>query len=257
MTLATTLRDREPAVGNWLTLRDPAVAEISAELGFDFVVLDVEHTPNSLETVLAQARGMDAAGTDTEAIVRLPWNDPVVVKRVLDAGVSGVMAPMVGTAEEAEALVEATRYPPEGIRGVAGERAARYGLDLPDYVRDGPDPITIAQIETLEGLENVEAIAAVPGLDALFVGPADLSANLGVFGEWGDETFLAAVDRILEAGREAETAVSTLALEADEVERWVNRGFDFVMVGIDANYVVDGSQRAKAAFETALEERDG
>lgn len=258
MTLKETLAAREPAVGSWLSLRDPTVAEATAALGFDFVILDIEHTPNTLETVIEMARGVDAAGTHTEPVVRLPWNDPVLVKRVLDTGVSGVMAPMIGSAEEAEALVEATRYPPDGIRGVAGGRAARYGIDMPEYFdRANDEVVVLAQIETAEGFENVEEIAAVPGIDGLFVGPADLSANLGIYGEWESETFLDAVDRVLAAGEAADTAVSTLAIQLDDVERWIDRGYDFIMAGTDTSHVMAGSRAAKETFEAAVERRDG
>ncbi|MDS0474414.1 aldolase/citrate lyase family protein [Natrinema sp. 1APR25-10V2] len=257
MSLAATLRERDPAVGSWLSLRDPAVAELTAELAFDFVVLDIEHTPNTMETVIEMVRAVDAADSQTEAIVRLPWNDPVVVKRVLDTGASGVMAPMIETAAEAETLVESTRYPPEGVRGVAGSRASRYGLEMEEYYRTAADEIvTIAQIETERGLENVDEIAAVEGLDALFVGPADLSANLGIYGEWDSEEFLAAVDAVIESAHAADTAVSTLAVRNADIERWVHRGFDFVMAGTDTTHVLTGSQRAKSTFEDAIEERE-
>jgi len=256
MTLKEKLDAREPAVGSWLSLRDPAVAEMTAELEFDFVMLDIEHTPNSLETVIDMARAVDAAGTRTEPLVRMPWNDPVRIKRVLDTGVSGVMAPMVGSAEEARELIEATRYPPDGIRGVAGGRAARYGLDMPEYFEWANDEIvTIAQIETSEGFENVEEIAAVEGLDGLFVGPADLSANLGLYGEWDSQEFLDAVQRILEAGRAADTAVSTLAGSPDAIESRTKQGFDFMMAGTDTAHVMAGSREAKSTFEDAIEER--
>lgn len=256
MSLAAAIRERDPIVGSWLSLRDPTVAELTAELEFDFVVLDIEHTPNTMETVIEMVRGVDAADSHTEAIVRLPENDPVVVKRVLDTGASGVMAPMIESAAEAEALVEATRYPPEGVRGVAGSRASRYGLDMEDYYRTAADGlVTIAQVETEAGLENVAEIAAVEGLDALFVGPADLSANMGLYGEWDSEEFLAAVDDVIEAAHATDTAVSTLAVSHADIERWVRRGFDFVMAGIDTTHLTVGSQRAKAAFEDAIEER--
>lgn len=257
MTLVEAIRAREPVVGSWITLRDPAVGEMKAELGFDFVLVDIEHTPTSLETVADMTRAVDAAGTGTGTIVRLPWNDPVVVKRVLDIGVSGVMAPMIGTAGEAEALIEATRYPPDGIRGVGGGRAARYGLDLPEYFhRANEEIVVIAQIETVEGLENVEEIAAVDGLDALFVGPADLSANLGIYGRRESQEFDDAVQRVLDAADGAGTAVSTLATRPEDIERRVEAGFDFMMAGSDGGHVLSGAIRAKSAYEEAVEGRE-
>ena len=255
--LADRLRDREPLVGNWLSLSDPTVAEISAHLGFDLVVLDIEHTPNSLETLSALARGVDAAGTDTEAVVRLPWNDPVVVKRVLDTGVAGVMSPMIDGAEDARDLVEATRYPPDGTRGVAGGRASQYGLNVEEYVeRANEEVLTVAQIETESGFEAVEEVAAVEGLDALFVGPADLSANLGMFGEYGSEEFLAAVDRVVAAAHAEDKPVATLAFGDEEIERYVDRGFDVVMTGTDTSHLMNDSARAMSTFEAAVEGAD-
>lgn len=258
MALVDTLRAREAAVGNWLSLRDPAVAEISAELGFDFVVLDIEHTPNTLETVVDMARATDAAGGDTEAIVRLPWNDPVVIKRVLDTGVAGVMAPMIDDADDARTLVEATRYPPEGKRGVAGGRASRYGLEMDDYVEAANDRVlTVAQVETESGFEHVEEIAAVDGLDGLFLGPADLSANLGMYGEYESDEFLEAVDRIVEAAHAEDKPVATLAFGREQIERYVDLGFDFMMVGTDTSHMMGGAATAKATFQEVVDDRDG
>ncbi|SDR35846.1 HpcH/HpaI aldolase family protein [Natronobacterium texcoconense] len=255
MTLASKLRDRDPVVGNWLTLADPAVTEASAQLEFDVAVIDREHTPISLETTTEMARAVDATRTDTETLVRVSENDATEIKRVLDAGVAGVMGPMIETAAEAQELVAATRYPPEGVRGVGIGRATGYGDSLADSVENA-DPVTIAQIETRDGLANVEEIAAVDGLDGLFVGPADLSAALGIFGETDSEDFLEAVDRILEAGHTVDKPVATIALEEADVERWLERGFDAVMVGVDVDYVLSGSKRAKRAFEEAVGEQD-
>ncbi|APW97981.1 aldolase [Halobiforma lacisalsi AJ5] len=256
MTVVTDLRDREPIVGTWLTLAAPAVAEASARLEFDVAVIDREHTALSLETVTEMARAIDAAGTDTEAFVRVSENDPTEIKRVLDAGVAGVMAPMIDTPEQARELVAATRYPPEGVRGVGIARGTGYGDAVSEAVADANDEIvTIAQIETRDGLTNVEEIAAVDGLDALFVGPADLSAALGNFGEFEDEAFQEAVDRVLEAGHAVDKPVATIALEPADVGRWLEQGFDAVVAGVDVDYVLSGGRDAKNAFEEAVETR--
>ncbi|MFP8951728.1 HpcH/HpaI aldolase family protein [Natrialbaceae archaeon A-arb3/5] len=258
MTFPVNFRDRTPLVGNWLSLADPSVAELSAHLAFDAVVIDREHTPHSLETTTELIRAVDAAGTDTESLVRVSENDLTEIKRVLDAGASGVMAPMIDTAAEAEALVEATRYPPDGVRGVGLGRATEYGQTFPEYVERANDEIvTIAQIETREGLENVEEIAAVDGLDGLFVGPADLSTALGIVGEVENERFLSAVDRVLEAGHAVDKPVSTLALDESDVERWVDRGFDFVVAGVDIDYIQAGATQAITVFEDALDGTGG
>lgn len=253
MGLRERLRTGASTVGSWISLSDPAVAEATALQGFDFAVIDTEHTTTSLDTVEAMARAVGAAGTRTETVVRVPWNDPVRLKRVLDVGVSGVMVPMIESATEAREFVEATRYPPDGIRGVAGGRAARYGLDMPEYVTEYDAPVTIAQVETRPGLERVEDIVTVDGLDAVFVGPADLSAALGVFGQWEDETFLEAVDTIVDAAHAAGKPAATLATQVEDIETWVEIGFDVVIAGIDMSHLVGGARRAKATWENATE----
>lgn len=247
------VRAREPTIGSWVSLSDPAVAEATAELGFDFALVDTEHTTTSLETVAEMARAVDAADSETETLVRVPWNDKVRIKRVLDVGVSGVMVPMIESAAEAREFVEATRYPPEGVRGVAGGRAARYGLDLPDYVTDYDAPVTIAQVETEAGLDNVEEIVAVDGLDAIFVGPADLSAALGIFGQWEDSLFVDAVETIVDAAHAEGMPAATLATQPGDVEKWVAMGFDIVIAGIDMSYIMTGAGEAKATWEGAIE----
>ena len=174
----------EQPTGNWISIGHPSVTEVSAELGFDFVLVDTEHTTMSLETVENHVRAVDAAAGKTEAVVRVPSSDIVRVKRILDTGAVGVMVPMVESADEAERIVEAVRYPPEGVRGIAGGRASQYGLDMEEYVATANDSVvTIVQIETRAGLQNVGEIADVDGIDAVFVGPADLSGALDVFGD--------------------------------------------------------------------------
>lgn len=251
------VRDGEPVVGSWISLADPAVAEMTAGLDFDFALVDMEHAPSSFETVTDLTRGVDAAEGDTATVARVPWNDHVAIKRVLDVGVDGVMVPMVGSAAEAREFVEATRYPPEGIRGVAAARAADYGLSFEAYVdRANEETLTIGQIETTAGLENVEEIVAVDGLDALFVGPADLSTAVGAFGEYESDVFLDAVERVLDAAHAADIPVSTLATSPDQIQTWVDMGFDFLMAGIDASYILSGAARAKGTAEQAFEERE-
>jgi 2-keto-3-deoxy-L-rhamnonate aldolase RhmA len=238
----------DPVTGYWTSLADPTVPELVSQSGFDFVVVDTEHTPSSLETVAVNLRALDG---ESAGVVRVPWNDPVRIKRVLDLNPAGVMVPMVSTAAEAADFVAATRYPPRGIRGIAAGRSNDYGRNVAERVeRDDADLVRIAQIETEAGVENVTDIAAVDGLDALFVGPADLSAAVGSVGDYGD-AFEDAVARVLDAGERAGTPVGTLATSTDEVERWVEWGFDFVTCGVDILDLVRGADTALAAHETA------
>ncbi|MBX0294092.1 HpcH/HpaI aldolase family protein [Haloarcula nitratireducens] len=237
-------------LGTWLSIGHPTVAEAAAGLDVDFVLVDMEHTTMCLETVEGMARGVDAAEGDTDTVVRVPWNDPVRLKRIVDIGVAGVMAPMIGTAEEARTLVRALRYPPDGIRGIAGSRATGYGRNFEEYVQTANGSIlTVAQIETQQGLDNVAEIARVDGIDALFVGPADLSAALDLFGEWHSEEFDHALEAVVRAGNAADVPVGTLTVDVRDVPKRVAQGFDFLIAGKDVSLLMDG-------IETAIDEYD-
>jgi 2-keto-3-deoxy-L-rhamnonate aldolase RhmA len=247
----------EHPIGTWLSIGHPTVAEVNGRLGLDFVLVDMEHTTLSLETVENMARAVDAAPGTTDTVVRVPWNDPVRIKRVIDIGVAGVMVPMIGSAEEAQQLVDALRYPPEGIRGIAGSRATGYGQNMEEYVATANDSIlTIAQIETEVGLENVREIAEVDGIDALFVGPADLSGALGIFAEWDSEEFQNAVDRVLAAGEAADVPVGTLTVDLEGIEATVADGFDFLIAGKDTTQMMETTEEAIETYENALRASD-
>jgi len=244
------LRTQSPAIGTWLSLSDPTVAEISAELGFDFLILDLEHTPTSLESLIDMVRSVDAANGETAAIVRLPWNDPTVIKRVLDTGVSGVMAPMVENSTEAESLVKAAKYPPEGIRGVASSRDRRYGIGKQSsFQAMNREVITIPQIETIRGVENAGEIAAVEGIDGVFVGPADLSARMGIYGEWESQEYREAVDKTVDAVHASGTAISTLGTDLEVISELLADGFDFPTIGTDTRAIIERGQQILSEFE--------
>lgn len=247
------LRDGEPVVGTWASLADPAVPELLAP-DADFVLLDTEHTPNGLETVADCARAVDAAAGDAIPLARVAWNDPVRIKRLLDLGVAGVMVPMVESAAEARAAVEACRYPPGGVRGIATARASAYGREFESYVeRANEELLTILQIETEAGVEHAADIAAVDGVDALFVGPADLSANLGVFGEWDDPALVEAISTVLAAGDDAGTPVGTLGADPGQVRALGSMGFDFLIAGVDTALLLSGVAEAVGAARDVLE----
>lgn len=251
---ASALRDGDPVAGTWLTIGHPAVAEIAAGLEFDFVVVDTEHAPTSLETVENQLRAVEAAEGDTAALARVPWNDPVRIKRLLDTGPAGLVVPMVETAQEAREAVAAMRYPPEGIRGIAAARASNYTHDFVEYVETAnEDLVTIVQIESERGLANAEDIAAVEGVDALFVGPSDLAAAVGAFPDQDDPAVVEAVEQVAAAGEAAGTPVGTLAVDPDRIETWLDRGMDFLVVGFDVAFVAEGASEALAAYRDALE----
>ena len=182
-------------IGLWSTLCSNIVAEIIGDSGFDWILIDTEHTPNETPNLVSQ---MQAMATGTAApIVRPAWNDTVLIKRLLDIGANSLLIPFVQNAEEAAAAVAATRYPPEGVRGVTGSgRAARYGR-VTDYLHTAAEEIcVIVQIETSDALSQLREIASVPGVDAVFIGPSDLSASLGHLGNPSHPEAQAALERL-------------------------------------------------------------
>lgn len=245
----------EPVVGNWISLAHPAIAETSADLGFDFVVIDTEHTSIASDELEAMIRATDAGDGGTAPVVRIPDHDAGKIKRVLDMGAAGLMVPMVESAADAEDVVEAVRYPPEGRRGAAPARASGYGRSFEEYFESANDQIvTIVQIETARAVENIEEILAVDGVDAIQIGQGDLSASLGVFGEWESDGFRDALDRVVGAADAAGVPVGMLALDAEGIDRWLDAGVDFMTVGVDVVYLQEGATRAKEHFEDAVGE---
>jgi len=252
----TTLNDKFDSeadiVGAWLSIGHPTVAEVTAAQDFDFVLIDTEHTPLELETVENMSRAVEAAEGDTNTLVRVPSNDPVRIKRILDIGVAGIMVPMIETVEEAEQVSAAVQYPPYGIRGVASGRATEYGDEFKEYVESANESIfTAVQIETRTGLENAEEIAAVDGIDAVFVGPADLSANLGIFAEWENSRLTEAIETVVDAAQQADVPVGTLVVDPDDIEMRVEQGFDYLIVGKDTSHLSSANRAIRQRYERA------
>jgi 4-hydroxy-2-oxoheptanedioate aldolase len=222
----------ELQIGLWSSLCSPIVAEIIGHSGFDWILVDTEHSPNEPPAVLAQLQALQA-GTATP-IVRPAWNDPVLLKRLLDIGTQAVLVPFVQTAEEAAKAVAACRYPPAGIRGITvSGRGSRYGR-VPDYLKRADAEICVlVQVETGEALAQLEAIASVDGVDGVFIGPADLSASLGHIGNPGHPEVQAAikgaVGRLTAVGKPAGILTPS---EAD-ARRYIEWGYRFVAVGSD------------------------
>lgn len=243
--LAAALRDGDDApVGAWSTVGHPAVAELLAAEAFDFVVLDGEHSENTISDLADGVRAVAASDGDADPVVRVSGADAAEIRRVLDLGVAGVVVPQVESAAEAREAVAATQYPPEGHRGVAGGRASGYGSDLGEYVETANDEVaTMVQIETAGAVADAADIAAIDGLDALFVGPADLSARLGAFGDFDAVDFREAVDSVVAAADEAGVPVGTLATTPEEIAvRRDDWGMDFVVAGTDVGYLRAGAR---------------
>lgn len=228
--------------GTWISITSPTVAEVTASLPVDFVVIDTEHSAMGIETVENMVRGVDAVAGDTGSIVRVPSDAKDHLKRILDTGVDGVLVPRIETAEEARALVEAVTYPPEGDRGIASGRASEYGVEFQDYVEHASDRIvTISQIETKRGVENANEIAAVEGIDAIFIGPADLSGSLDVFAQWESDLLNQYITEAIQASKAHDKPVGTLVIQQEDIQTRIDQGFDFLAVGKDTATLRSGT----------------
>ena len=241
------LKDGKPQIGIWSSLSSHIVAEILAHAGFDWVLLDTEHSPNELPMVQSQLHAM--TGGTASGVVRPAWNDMVLVKRFLDIGAQSLLLPYVQTAEEAQNAVRYTRYPQAGLRGVAGAtRAAGYGRTK-DYMKKAHEEICLlVQAETRKSLENLEAIAEVEGVDGIFIGPNDLSADLGYLGNWQHPEVWKVMEDAAKRIRKAGKAPGILVGEADG-QRCLDAGFLFVAVGADTGMLVRGSDSLAAKFK--------
>lgn len=234
--------------GTFVNLGSALTAEIAGRSGFDWVLLDHEHGPGSDETILQQLQAV--GGTPSVPIVRIAANETVRFKRVLDLGAAGVMVPYVNTAEEARAAVASVRYPPRGIRGVSrSNRAARFGLDFDDYYAHAHERIvTMAQIETPEAVANAEAIAAVDGVDVLFVGPLDLTTNYGSPGNFDLPVFAEARRKVVAAARKHGKAAGMLLMAAPHIAVARAEGYTVVTFGSDGGAVTTGLKQCAAAL---------
>jgi len=234
----------EPALGMWACLNTEVTLEVAAGLGFDWALIDCEHGLIHTEGLLPFLRA--AAGHGMATVVRMPSvHELSAFKRVLDMGAEGVLVPLVRTAEEVAAVVAECKYPPAGNRGIASHRAHGYGTDFMDYFQRANDNVFVAvQIETAEAMENVEAIAAVDGLDGLFVGPADLSAAFGKPFDTQSQVFQDAIDRVLAACKAAGKPAGIYCHGPDDAKQWLQRGFTFVNVCNDQSTLVRGIRSA-------------
>jgi len=244
------LCEGRPQIGLWSSLCSNLSAEVIASAGFDWILLDTEHAPNELPLVFGELQAL--VGSAAAPVVRPAWNDVVLIKRLLDIGAQNLLIPYVQNAAEARAAVAATRYPPQGVRGVAVlHRANRYGR-VKDYLQRVHDELCVlVQIETRSGLQDLEAIAAVEGVDGLFIGPSDLSAALGHLGNANHPDVRAAIEDAGRRIRKSGKAAGILApLEAD-ARHWLDQGFTIVAVGSDLGLLARGSEALAAKFKGA------
>jgi 4-hydroxy-2-oxoheptanedioate aldolase len=237
----------KPQIGLWLSLASNYSAEVCAGSGFDWLLLDTEHSPNEIDMVLGQLQAI--APYPSHAVVRVAWNDPVIVKRTLDVGAQTLLFPFVQDAAEAARAVAATRYPPRGIRGVAGTtRATRFGR-VKDYAkRAHEETCVLVQVETQEAVDAIESIAKVDGVDGIFIGPADYHASLGHTGETANPAVLPKIDDAIRRIRAAGKAPGILTPDEKLARRYLELGALFVAVGADVGLLARGSEALAAKF---------
>lgn len=235
--------------GIFVSLGDPVAAEIAACSDMDWVIVDMEHAPNDMRTAMTQLQS--TFGYDTDVVVRPYEGDQALIKRVLDIGAQTLMIPMVETAEQAAELVGFARYPSAGVRGVASARAARWG-NVDDYFASANNELClIAQIESPEGAANIDAICAVDGIDALFVGPSDMAASLGHIGNPGHPDVQAAVLGALSAISANGKPAGVYGATPDAAQRYAEAGATFVMVGVDTMILSKGINALAAQFKAS------
>ena len=242
------LAAKRAQIGLWCSLSSNYAVEAVAGAGFDWLLLDMEHSPNDLTDVLSQLQA--AAPYPTSTVVRLPWNDFVATKRMLDIGAQSVLFPYVQNAEEARQAVASTRYPPAGIRGVAGAtRATRFGR-IKDYAKHAHEEICVlVQVETKAALEHLESIADVEGVDGVFIGPADLHASLGYPGDVANPAVLPIIDDAIKRIRARGKAPGILYADEKLARRYLELGALFVAVGADVGLLARGADALAAKFK--------
>ena len=228
------LQAKELTIGSWITLAHPAIAEIMAKAGFDWLAVDLEHSVITIREAEELIRVINLCGV--VPLVRLSANDPVQIKRVMDAGAYGVIVPMVNSAQNAQKAVEAVRYPPVGKRGVGLARAQGYGTAFEKY-REwlNSEAVVIAQIEHIDAVNNLESILAVPGIDGYFIGPYDLSASMNLPGQFDHPDIVAAIERIRKVGSALGKPGGIHVVEPDnlQLEDRIKENFEFIAYSVD------------------------
>ena len=254
-TFKQSLRERRPQIGLWMGLASAYTAEICALAGFDWLVIDGEHAPNDLQSIQAQLQTVAAYPT-SHAVCRVPVGETALIKQYLDLGAQNILVPMVDTAEQAAQLVQAMRYPQDdglgGVRGMAGARASRWGHYADYFKRANEEVCLLVQVESREAMKNLDAIAATPGVDGVFIGPADLSASMGHVGNAAHPEVQAAIEdaiaRILKAGK----APGILTPDEKLAQHYLSLGALFVAVGLDTQILMRQTTALAARFKAEV-----
>jgi 4-hydroxy-2-oxoheptanedioate aldolase len=253
-TFKRALKAGKSQIGLWCSLSNHYAIEIVAGAGFDWLLLDTEHSPNELDMVLMQLQA--AAAYPTHPVVRVPWNDMVTIKRFLDIGAQTLLIPYVQNEQEARNAVAYTRYPVEGLRGMGGTtRATRFGR-IKDYAKRAHEELCVlVQVETQTAIDNIEKIADVDGIDGVFIGPADLHASLGYAGETANPAVKPIIEDAIRRIKKTGKAPGILTANEDDARRWLDLGCQFVAVGADTGILARESEKLAAKFKMAVKEQ--
>ena len=240
MNFTQRLRNNELLLGTMLTIPAPEIAEIAAKCGFDWLFMDAEHSPLS---TLEWQRMLQAVAGRSAGIIRVAARTELEIKKVLDIGADGIIAPQVNSADEARRIVEWCKYPPQGGRGVGLARAQGYGLDFSSYVDSANERVAvIVQAEHIEAVDNIEEIAQVDGIDAVFIGPYDLSASMNKMGEIDHPEVVKAIDKVTRVCQQKDIALGYFGVTAENVQPYIDQGYRLICAGVDAGFVTQGSQ---------------
>ena len=243
------LQNRKFQLGLWSTLANEISADIIGSSGFDWIALDMEHSVNDLRSVLSQAQAIQSRG-NTSVLVRPAWNNPVLFKPLLDNGFNSLIIPMVNSVEEAKVAVKGCLYPPKGIRGVAYKhRGDDYGNNK-DYLSEIEKNIClIPQLETKKAIDNCESIANVDGISGVFIGPADLSADMGIMGQFDNNELWSLIELTVKKIKNCNKPIGILVGRTDLAQRCIDLGFDFVGCGVDSSLLIDSVNNLKNSFK--------
>ncbi len=223
-------------IGATITINSPIVAEIMSHIGLDWLWFETEHTSLTLDNVLTMLQATN--GSDTNTVIRVPWNDKTMIKRALDTGADGIIIPLVNSRDEAEYAVKAMKYPPWGERGAGLSRAQSYGLNMGNYLSTANEEImTILMIEHIKAVENIDEILAVKGVDSIMIGALDLSGSLGMLGNTGDQQVEGAIQKVLAASKRAGISCGIIAGSPDQALQRIDQGFTNIILGIDVLYL--------------------
>lgn len=239
------ISEKKVTLGSWIQLPDVFSAEIMAKSGFDWLAIDLEHGLIDLETTFRLIQTIGLCGV--VPIVRLHVNDATTIRRVMDAGAGGVIVPMVNSAQDAQQAVAAVKYPPDGHRSYGLGRAHGFGQNFEQYLKNNnTSSLVVVQIEHREALDNLDAILKVPGIDAIMIGPYDLSGSMGIPGKFDDPKFSSIINQIINKGKQGPVALGIHVVHPSEedLKERISQGFSFIAYGMDTIFLQDGSQKA-------------